>query len=453
MPDPAVSSGFEFAPGTRFAEARLQLARLHVGGDAPLRSVLRRITALAAEALEVERASIWLFVHGRIALRCLDLFERSRGDHSEGTHLLRQDYPRYFAALESHDVLRADDARAHPATRGLSATYLEPLGVASMLDAPIYRSGELAGVVCHEHRGAPRAWTAEECAFASTVAEAIARQLEEAARLRIEQVLEARERSLDEVGRLEALGRMASVVSHDFRNLLTIVLGHAGILESMPDLPEAAHGELARLRTAAERGVALTRELARMTRGDEVEQAQVVRARDVVEGFLEVLRPLAGRGHPLDFDPGADEGRVLVSPPRLERALIDLVQHVAGVTPGGGPIAVRIRERNLDPAALPAGAAGGGGAGAEPRAEAAGAFVVVEVANAADAADAAGARPAAAVRVIEPLGPVPDEGADPGIELAMVYRVVESAGGFVTCEGGSGPGTTLSLYLPRVAAR
>ena len=66
-------------PGrTLFESARLQLARLRAEGGASLRTVLQEATCLAAETLGVERVSVWLFVEGRSAIRCFQLYERQR---------------------------------------------------------------------------------------------------------------------------------------------------------------------------------------------------------------------------------------------------------------------------------------------------------------------------------------------------------------------------------------
>src|SRR5262245_36915340 len=137
-----------------YESARLRLARLHVEGGATLASVYHQSTELAAKTLGVERVSIWLFVQNRSAIRCFDLYEARRNEHSEGAVLARANYPAYFASLEDHRVIAADDARSHPATQEFCATYLEPLDIRSMLDAPVFREGEVAGVVCHETVGA-----------------------------------------------------------------------------------------------------------------------------------------------------------------------------------------------------------------------------------------------------------------------------------------------------------
>src|SRR5512139_2806210 len=88
-----------------YESARLRLARLRVHGGASLRAAFRESTRLAAKTLDVDRVSIWLFVDERRAIRCYELYERARNEHSEGASIRREDFPRYFAALEERRII------------------------------------------------------------------------------------------------------------------------------------------------------------------------------------------------------------------------------------------------------------------------------------------------------------------------------------------------------------
>ncbi|MCC6557042.1 MAG: GAF domain-containing protein, partial [Polyangiaceae bacterium] len=132
--------------------------------------------------LGVERVGLWWFDEDRARIRCLDLFEQSARRHSAGQALVAADYPTYFAALETARVIAAADARTDPRTREYCEKYLYPAGIASMLDVPVRLGGRVAGILCHEHVGLPRAWQDDEQAFAASVSDLVA------------QVLEARER-------------------------------------------------------------------------------------------------------------------------------------------------------------------------------------------------------------------------------------------------------------------
>jgi diguanylate cyclase (GGDEF)-like protein/PAS domain S-box-containing protein len=164
---------------------------LHAGR---LGAALRDIAEAASEMLGVERVGVWFFTPDRQAIRCSELFERTPALHSEGGELTAIRYPLYFKALESERTIAAYDARLDPRTSAFTQTYLDPFGVTSMLDAPIRRLGNMTGVICFEHTGTPRVWTADDEHFAGSIADLVAmamdanerRQVQEALRHRVE---------------------------------------------------------------------------------------------------------------------------------------------------------------------------------------------------------------------------------------------------------------------------
>lgn len=143
---------------------------------------LKIATETVARTISVERVSVWLLVrHGR-AIRCIDLFERSGSRHSAGVELAMSDYPTYFAGLRQQRAIAAHDALRDRRTREFSESYLSPLGITSMLDAPIRVVGKMIGLICLEHVGPARRWSAEEQSFAASAADLIALSFENAKR-------------------------------------------------------------------------------------------------------------------------------------------------------------------------------------------------------------------------------------------------------------------------------
>ncbi|MFM7134789.1 MAG: PAS domain S-box protein [Planctomycetota bacterium] len=158
-------------------------------------------TRKVAQALNVARASVWLFDEHRTVIRCEQLFSDGRSLGATGHVLGRNDHPQYFSAIESTIPVRADDARTHPATESFRDGYLDPLGISSMLDAPIRLGDDLAGVLCCEHTGPARHWTNDEEEFTLAVAAIVLIFLENERRV-------AAERQLHELNhRLEAMVR------------------------------------------------------------------------------------------------------------------------------------------------------------------------------------------------------------------------------------------------------
>ncbi|MFQ5465277.1 MAG: EAL domain-containing protein [Thermodesulfobacteriota bacterium] len=136
---------------------------------------LREITRVTAETMGVERVSVWVLDDG--LLRCRDLYAVGEGKHSEGFVLKADEYPAYFSALGSGRFIDAGDALADPRTIEFRDGYLAPLGITSMLDAPVRMGGTVAGVVCIEHVGDKRAWTPDEVSFAASIADLTAQAL------------------------------------------------------------------------------------------------------------------------------------------------------------------------------------------------------------------------------------------------------------------------------------
>lgn len=140
-------------------------AQRSVYGDS-LQATARRITESLVEAIDVERASIWLYGDDQTAIECIDLFIRTKREHAAGVVLKAADFPAYFKAVESQRTIAAVNAHTDPATAEFSEIYLRPLGINAMLDVPIWANGKMVGVVCHEHTGDFRKWTTDEETFA-----------------------------------------------------------------------------------------------------------------------------------------------------------------------------------------------------------------------------------------------------------------------------------------------
>jgi diguanylate cyclase (GGDEF)-like protein/PAS domain S-box-containing protein len=180
---------------------RDHLAALAQGGAASAEDVaraVRRITEAAAETLDVERASVWRVRPDGSALECLDLYRRTPGSHDREPTIPRASAPTYFQALDSARVIAAQDAWQDPRTSELAAGYLQPLGIRSMLDAPVFVRGRAIAVICHEHVGdRPRSWEFWEELVASTFADFVASALETESRGRDAAERRAQEQELE----------------------------------------------------------------------------------------------------------------------------------------------------------------------------------------------------------------------------------------------------------------
>jgi len=412
-----------------YEAARLRLARMRVAGGAGLADALGEIAATAARTLAVERVSVWLSIEERRAIRCYCVYERTRDQHSEGAVLRAADFPVYFRALDEWRAIPAADAREDPITQELGPAYLEPLGIAALLDAPIYRDGRVIGVVCHES-SARRDWSEEERDFAASVADRVGAAFEEAARRDAEDRARTLEAAALESSRMESLGKLAAGVAHDFRNVLSVIIGFTHELRRAGGaLPERARDAAGEIERAAQRGVDLAKEIAGLGR-DEPHPTRVLDVADVVEGMAGMLRTALGRHHRAEIRSERPIGRVLADRTQLERVVLNLVLNARDAMPAGGPIAITVSEACVrDGAAAP------------------GYYAVIEVAD-----QGAGMDAATRARLFEPFFTTKPPGEGTGLGMAIVYRIVERCGGFLHVDSELGEGTRVRVYLPRVAA-
>jgi PAS domain S-box-containing protein len=162
-------------------------------------AALRLLTEAASRTLGVARVGIWFFDTVGGALECADCFEQRPGKHQAGQRLSTGAAPEYFAALERWEIIAAGDAVHDPATCCLSEAYLRPQGIGAMLDVPVRVAGRVMGVICHEHIGTPRSWSAAEQSFASAMGSCVALVLEAEARRNAESALHAAHDRLNEI--------------------------------------------------------------------------------------------------------------------------------------------------------------------------------------------------------------------------------------------------------------
>jgi two-component system, cell cycle sensor histidine kinase and response regulator CckA len=233
--------------------ARLKLSRLQLDGD--LDRLYRQAAEISAKALNVSRVGLWFFDTSGQILNCKMLYD-SNGEAAPPP-LRMAKHPAYLAAIREHRYVAVNDARSEAPTREL-IDYLETWHITSMLDAAVYRNGQVVGIVCHEHVGPAREWKREERQFAATVADLVSNFLEVNDRLAAEAQAHALALKLKDAHRLDALGRLAAGVAHDLNNMLGVitagisVLKHDGgmdVLQTMEDSARHAAALVAQLMT------------------------------------------------------------------------------------------------------------------------------------------------------------------------------------------------------------
>jgi signal transduction histidine kinase/CheY-like chemotaxis protein len=252
-------------------------------------------------------------------------------------------------------------------------------------------------------------------------AERTAREQAEAERAQVQQ-------QLVEAYRLEALGRLAGGVAHDFNNILTVIVGSAELAQQDPTLVEDTRNGLHEIELAAQRGAALTHELLLLGRKDAAAPLIVD-----LSALLERVHGTLRRVLPSDIDLFIDcaEVQICAEPLALERVLLNLVVNARDAITGRGTIEIEVRaDSPVDVAGLPLGD-----------------HVRVSVRD-----TGSGMSLATQERLFEPFFTTKGPGKGTGLGMPMVQSFVQEAGGVVRVRSAPGAGTTIDLYFPRVYA-
>jgi two-component system cell cycle sensor histidine kinase/response regulator CckA len=258
-----------------------------------------------------------------------------------------KDCPAYFAALEQQRALVIEDARTHPATAEMIDDYVTPLGIGSLLDAPIFRHGKLFGIVCHENIGPPRRWQPHEVDFAVSVADMIALYFEAAEAAEAQKRLMTRENELLQAERHASVGILARHVAHDLNNAVAPILMCAAQLRTALAGDARLLERVQIILDAAQHGVGIARRLLNAAAGGPV----TVRDPLDIDAFLVEAVPLlsAVAGDEVELVVHATSGHSCVpaDPIELMRALINLVTNARDAMPEGGRLSITTKPCDL----------------------------------------------------------------------------------------------------------
>jgi nitrogen-specific signal transduction histidine kinase/ActR/RegA family two-component response regulator len=242
------------------------------------------------------------------------------------------------------------------------------------------------------------------------------------------------EEQLRQASRMEAIGRLAGGVAHDFNNILTVILGTSELALVRLPAGERMRNDLEEIRRSAQRAAALTAQLLSFSR----KQVVAPVASDLnalVSGALAMLHRLIGEDVRLVVEPAASLQTVLVDRTQLEQVLVNLAVNARDAMPQGGRLVIATGEADFTEADA------GGRPGARP-----GRFVRLDVSD-----DGAGIPAELLEHVFEPFFTTKEFGRGTGLGLSTVYSIVRQSGGFIELDSTPGKGTRFSLFFPAVS--
>jgi PAS domain S-box-containing protein len=239
------------------------------------------------------------------------------------------------------------------------------------------------------------------------------------------------EGQLQQLQKMETMGRLAGGVAHDFNNLLTAILGYSNMVADQVE--GSVREEVEEITRAANRAAALTRQLLAFSR-KQVLQTSVVNLNGVVGDVEKMLQRLLDETIVLETRVDPALWPVKVDPAQIEQVILNLVVNARDAMPAGGRITIETANERVEPEQATSEIGPGS-------------YVVLRVSDTGIGMDDFVRR-----HLFEPFFTTKDVGKGTGLGLPMVYGIVCQSGGHIAIDTAPGYGSTFHIYLPRVAA-
>jgi signal transduction histidine kinase len=220
--------------------------------------------------------------------------------------------------------------------------------------------------------------------------------------------------------RLEALGRLAGGVAHDFNNLMTAVIGYTGIISQTLPAQDARQLDLAEIEKAASRAGELTQQLLAFARRRVIDP-KIVDIGELVGSFMRLISPLLGSTIKLTVRISSDLAAVRIDPVQFEQVLMNLAVNARDAMPSGGELIVEVSPTKFR--------------------ETTGVRLSVRDTG-------LGMPPEVVARIWEPFYTTKPLGKGTGLGLATVHGLVHQVGGEIIVESAEGVGTVFHVLLP-----
>jgi two-component system cell cycle sensor histidine kinase/response regulator CckA len=232
--------------------------------------------------------------------------------------------------------------------------------------------------------------------------------------------------------KMEAVGRLAGGMAHDFSNVLSVIAGYGDLLLESASDGDAVRTGLTEIIKAAERGASLTDQLLSLSR-KRVYEPDVLDVTEIIGGMETLLRRLIGQDIELITKLAPDLHRVRFDAGQIEQIILNLSANARDAMPAGGRLVIETGNVELDEHY----------AHTHPGARA-GPHVMIAVTDTGEGMDEATKE-----RIFEPFFTTKATGKGTGLGLSTLYGTVSQAGGNIWVYSEPGRGTTFKVYLPR----
>lgn len=244
------------------------------------------------------------------------------------------------------------------------------------------------------------------------------------------------EERLQEVLRLEAIGRLAGGIAHDLNNMLVAILGFSDLLAQSMGANDPRLGDVRQISEAAARSADLTRQLLAFARRELI-QPRRLDLNSIVRYAGGMLRPVLGENISLVLQLSSTVGPIHADPGRLEQILMNLVLNSRDAMPQGGRVTVETAGVTLESDSM--------SWQQQPEAPPPGRYAMLAVSDTGHGMD-----PATLQHIWEPFFTTKPAGKGTGLGLSVVYGSVKQSGGFVWVDSEVGRGTVVRAYWPEI---
>ncbi len=241
------------------------------------------------------------------------------------------------------------------------------------------------------------------------------------------------EQQLRQAVKMEAVGRLAGGVAHDFNNMLGVIIGYSELLEDAVEGHDRCKKHVEEIKKAARRAASLTRQLLAFSR-QQVLEPRVLSLNSIVTEMEKMLRRVLGEDIEMITRLDSGLGHVKVDQSQIEQVIMNLVVNARDAIPQGGTLTLETGNADLDEAFVRR----------HPAAKL-GRYVRLTVTDTGTGMDAE-----TQAQIFEPFFTTKELGRGTGLGLATVYGVVKQSEGYIWVSSEVGKGTTFQIHFPRV---